>query len=74
MLPSTIARHLGFSLLLAATLTAQERARAVAPAHSPAGGSLLQPSAGRRQIRRVPPREQGTEIGHRAGVSGGGTP
>ncbi len=41
MLPSTIARHLGFSLLLAATLTAQERARAVAPAHSPAGGSLL---------------------------------
>ena len=36
---STIARHLGISLLLATLLTAQERVRAVTPAHSPSSGN-----------------------------------
>ena len=36
---STIARHLGLSLLLTSFLTAQEQVRAVAPAHAPASGN-----------------------------------
>ena len=36
---STIARHLGISLLLANVLTAQERVRAVTPAHSASSGN-----------------------------------
>lgn len=36
---STIARHLGISLLLATLLIAQERVRAVTPAHSPSSGN-----------------------------------
>jgi enamine deaminase RidA (YjgF/YER057c/UK114 family) len=36
---STIARHLGISLLLATVLTAQERVRAVTPAHSASSGN-----------------------------------
>ncbi|HXP43606.1 MAG TPA: hypothetical protein VN833_25375, partial [Candidatus Acidoferrales bacterium] len=36
---STIARHLGISLLLATILTAQERVRAVTPAHSASSGN-----------------------------------
>ena len=36
---STIARHLGCSLLLVSFLTAQEQVRAVAPAHSPSSGN-----------------------------------
>ena len=36
---STIARHLGISLLLATLLTAQERVRAVTPAHSASSGN-----------------------------------
>jgi enamine deaminase RidA (YjgF/YER057c/UK114 family) len=36
---STIARRLGISLLLAAVLTAQERVRAVTPAHSASSGN-----------------------------------
>ena len=35
----SIARHLGISLLLATLLTAQERVRAVTPAHSPSSGN-----------------------------------
>jgi reactive intermediate/imine deaminase len=35
----SIARHLGISLLLAPLLTAQERVRAVTPAHSPSSGN-----------------------------------
>jgi 2-iminobutanoate/2-iminopropanoate deaminase len=36
---STIARHLGISLLLATVVTAQERVRAVTPAHSASSGN-----------------------------------
>ena len=36
---STIARHLGISLLLATVLTAQERVRTVTPAHSASSGN-----------------------------------
>ena len=36
---STIARHLGLSLLLASLLPAQDQVRAVAPAHSPSSGN-----------------------------------
>ena len=36
---STIARHIGISLLLATVLTAQERVRAVTPAHSASSGN-----------------------------------
>jgi reactive intermediate/imine deaminase len=36
---STIARHLGISLLVATLLIAQERVRAVTPAHSPSSGN-----------------------------------
>jgi enamine deaminase RidA (YjgF/YER057c/UK114 family) len=39
MQQSALARHLGLSLLLASPLAAQERPRAVAPAHAPSGGS-----------------------------------
>ena len=36
---STIARHIGISLLLATVLTAQERVHAVTPAHSASSGN-----------------------------------